>query len=189
MKNKINLRVKSFAFFVLKLIAVGSVIGIGITFPNLLNAVKGVSTYHRRITRAKSKLMRALYYLESKKLVTLYQRKDKDFIKITKHGQKRISYFDLENLRLKTTNRWDKKWRLVVFDIPEDKKNTRDALARKLKEIGFFRLQDSVWITPYNCEEEVDYLKEIYNIRSFVRLALVEKLDGQEILERKFGLF
>jgi len=43
---------------------------------------------------------------------------------------------------------WDRKWRLVIFDIPETRRKARLRLRRFLREQGFGYLQQSVWISP-----------------------------------------
>ncbi|MDP1722064.1 MAG: PaaX family transcriptional regulator C-terminal domain-containing protein [Candidatus Gottesmanbacteria bacterium] len=45
---------------------------------------------------------------------------------------------------------WDRKWRVVIFDIAEVQRTTRNALRDKLRELGFGMLQESVWITPHD---------------------------------------
>ena len=62
---------------------------------------------------------------------------------------------------------WDKKWRLVIFDIPEKKKPAREALREKLKDLGFAKLQDSVWVTPFPCENEIKLIKLVFNLSDF----------------------
>lgn len=57
---------------------------------------------------------------------------------------------------------WDKKWRLVIFDIPEKHRKARNLIRFKLKEWGFKRLQDSVWSTKVNCTNEFrEYVKDV----------------------------
>ncbi len=43
---------------------------------------------------------------------------------------------------------WDGKWRMVVFDLPEDKRSLRNELRRELRAARFGGLQGSVWINP-----------------------------------------
>src|SRR3989344_4593151 len=59
---------------------------------------------------------------------------------------------------IKKPARWDKLWRLVIFDIPEEERTGRMALAAKLKELGFYPLQKSVFIHPYECKDEIDFI-------------------------------
>jgi len=44
--------------------------------------------------------------------------------------------------------RWDARWRLVLYDVPEARSSTRNKLRRYLQDRGFGYLQKSVWITP-----------------------------------------
>jgi len=50
--------------------------------------------------------------------------------------------------------RWDKKWRVVVFDVEETNKQTRERFRSKLKELGFGMLQESVFISPHNIAKD-----------------------------------
>lgn len=50
--------------------------------------------------------------------------------------------------------RWDGRWRLVLFDVPETRSTERDKLRRYLQQRGFGYLQNSVWITPDPVKEE-----------------------------------
>jgi phenylacetic acid degradation operon negative regulatory protein len=43
---------------------------------------------------------------------------------------------------------WDQKWRLFLFDIPEQQKSQRRQLTRALAKAGCGCLQGSVWIAP-----------------------------------------
>ena len=51
---------------------------------------------------------------------------------------------------------WDKRLYLVSYDIPNDKKITRDRLRQTLKQLGCGLLQESVWLTPYNPKQVLE---------------------------------
>lgn len=60
------------------------------------------------------------------------------------------------------SKKWDKKWRIVIFDIEEKQKKTREALRYKLKELGFGMIQESVWVSPYDVITDFrEYIKSI----------------------------
>ncbi len=84
--------------------------------------------------------------------------------------------------------RWDSKWRLVVFDIPELERKQRDMLRRAISSYGMYQLQQSVWVYPYSCSYLVDSIKNDLGFRSEVLTMLVEEIENQEELEREFGL-
>lgn len=84
---------------------------------------------------------------------------------------------------------WDKKWRLVIFDIPTYQKNAREALRHKIKEMGFYPLQKSVFITPYPCEDEIDFISSVFEIdRNNVLILEVSKFEGEEKLRNYFKI-
>lgn len=57
---------------------------------------------------------------------------------------------------------WDGFWRLVIFDIPESRRSERDRLRRRLLALGFGRLQDSLYLSPYDWDEAVFGAKVLF---------------------------
>ena len=90
---------------------------------------------------------------------------------------------------MKITERvWDNKWRVVFFDIPEKYRRGRDSLRNKLRELGFYELQKSVFVFPHECRDEIDFITEYYGIRKYVRYAVMDFIDNAEHLKVKFSL-
>lgn len=85
---------------------------------------------------------------------------------------------------------WDKKWRVVVFDIPEKKRNQRNFLRGRLKWLGFKELQKSVWIFPYDIKQELEELLTICksDISGDVRFMEVGKIEDDKDLKDYFNL-
>lgn len=73
--------------------------------------------------------------------------------KITEKGE--IEFDNILKV-LKDRDKWDKKWRMVIFNIPEKNRDLRDRLRRELSRIGLGMMQPSVWISPLNIKEELD---------------------------------
>lgn len=74
-------------------------------------------------------------------------------LRISSNGQKKLSRdFPFLNFQ---NQKWDQKWRIVTFDIPVKKTNERNRLRRKLKELGFGMLQQSIWISPHGFEDDI----------------------------------
>jgi DNA-binding transcriptional regulator PaaX len=96
------------------------------------------------------------------------QANDVEKFYLSKEGKKRWLQYQLRNLKLKKSKRWDKKWRIVLFDIPELQKKIRDALRRKLKDLGFLEFQKSVFIYPFPCKDEINFIINFFNIEDNV---------------------
>jgi hypothetical protein len=54
---------------------------------------------------------------------------------------------------------WDKKWRIIMYDIPNTHTSARHEIRRKLRAYGCFHLQRSVLITPFACFDDVAHLR------------------------------
>ena len=92
-------------------------------------------------------------------------------------------------MKIKKPTKWDDEWRVVIFDIPERFKKAREALRKKLKDLGFIKLQESVFVLPYECENEINFITEIFLIRPFVRFMRVKSFTNEEQIRLRFGLF
>jgi len=107
---------------------------------------------------------------------------------ILERGRKKLLSYNLDSLEIKKPKRWDGIWRIVIFDIPEDEKIARNALRLKLKELGFYQLQKSVFIYPYPCLNEIQFIEEIFKIGPYINFIEARKIEGGEWLKQKFDL-
>ncbi|MDP4000955.1 MAG: hypothetical protein Q8P83_01835 [bacterium] len=166
--------------------AVGGVIVVSIVAPNLFSIL---SPRYKTVTKyTNNQVKRSLKRLEMNDMVNISEKDSMVKINLTKNGERKVIEYNLENLKIKRDKSWDRKWRIVIFDIPEKYKSNRTVFARKLRELGFVNLQKSVWVTPYPCEDEIDFLKEIYEIRPFIRLITADRIDIQHDLLKQFKL-
>ncbi len=106
---------------------------------------------------------------------------------LTNKGKFKALTYHFEKMRINQDN-WDDKWRIVVFDIPEKLKKGRDALRRKLKELGFYELQKSVFIFPFECQNEIEFIIEFFGLRRYVRVGILEHIDNEAHLKKIFKL-
>jgi DNA-binding transcriptional regulator PaaX len=140
---------------------------------------------------SKQSFERSLRSLARKKL--LMERKNKDgsvtFV-LTKKGQKSAELCDLYggSLKFKKPGKWDKRWRVVMFDIPEKNRIFRGILREHLQEIGFVTLQQSVFVYPYPCENQLIKLAELYSASAYVRILTVSFIDNESKLREKFKI-
>lgn len=108
---------------------------------------------------------------------------------LTKAGERKLAYYRMRTLKEGfTPKQWDGKWRMVVFDIAEHKRSRRDWLRRELRHVGFVRLQNSVWITPYSCEEFISLLKADGKLGASTLFAVIEKIEDDQLLKIRFQL-
>ena len=137
----------------------------------------------------KQALHRAIKNLYQSKIVDIKEDKEGNVTLIlTEKGKQKALKYDLDNISVPKMQKWDKKWRVVLFDIPEKRKKIREALRSHLKQMNFFEFQKSVFVHPFECKDEIDYLIEFYNIRPFVRFMISESIDNELHLKKHFNL-
>jgi len=110
----------------------------------------------------KKRFYNAFYKLRKQGYVKMEYRGKQLYISLTKEGRKWAGKYQIDDLKIKKPRKWDKKWRLLIFDIKDKQKVKREALRGKLKELGFYQLQKSVWICPYEFHKEADILRSFF---------------------------
>lgn len=134
-------------------------------------------------------LGRAIHALYASRLVDGRENPDgTTTLILSENGKKRALKFKIDAMKVKKPAAWDKKWRVVIFDIPEKRKKVRDALRGHLRQLGFYELQKSVFVHPYPCEDEMEFLVEFHGVRPHVRQLTVHTIDNDLHLRQKFKL-
>ncbi len=105
---------------------------------------------------------------------------------ITKKGREKIIKKHLKNQHKKENKKWDGKWRSIIFDIPEVSRKDRDFLRRELKSIGLIEVQQSVWVSPYQIEKELNTLLKLWktDFQGDIRFLLIEKMNDRDLKEK-----
>jgi phenylacetic acid degradation operon negative regulatory protein len=84
---------------------------------------------------------------------------------------------------------WDGKWRMVMFDIREERKRAREQLRVLLTGAGFWRIQDSVWVYPYPCDDFIALVRAHLRSGTGEMLSFVaEALEADRKLREHFKL-
>jgi len=127
--------------------------------------------------------------LAIKGYVRFVEKNGKKHLEITEAGRRMIA---LEHARAsapaRAKRRWDKRYRLVMFDIPQHKRSTRDRLRRMMLDFGFLRVQYSVWVSPYDCEELIALVKAELRLGKDVLYVVVEQIENDGWIKKHFQL-
>ena len=179
-------RLGAFQQAMLAAVVVGSVVLIAATIPNAARLLKYFPGYKKGAKfnyQAKSALGR----LAAKGLVVFVEEGGKRYAHITEKGERAIQ-METEKVKIAKKRKWDRRWRVVIFDIPEKRKSVRASLRRFMDEYGFVRLQDSVWIYPHDCEDLIALVKANFRVGADVLYMIVERLERDQYLREHFSL-
>jgi CRISPR-associated endonuclease Cas2 len=90
------------------------------------------------------------------------------------------------SISFKKPQKWDKKWRIVIFDIPEKERLFRAILREHLYNLKFFKLQQSVFVSPHPFEKPILELVALYSVQPYVRVITANKIDNELKLKKHF---
>ena len=137
-----------------------------------------------------SKIKRVLKNLEKKEIIYLEEKDGEVYVSLKGiFTPLTLKYSIQPLLELKRKEKkWNGKWFMVFFDVPEVQRNKRDYLRRYLKDIGFYSYQKSVYIFPYECEKEIQLIKKIVESAKYMSFIVAEKIENEDRIKTYFGL-
>ncbi|OHA39967.1 MAG: CRISPR-associated endonuclease Cas2 [Candidatus Taylorbacteria bacterium RIFCSPLOWO2_12_FULL_47_20] len=167
---------------ILSCVALTGILAVGLVAPNVIGAMA-------KLGIISTKRQREYVNVSCRRLIRqgLLEQKG-GRVYLTSQGRQILRHLELADFKLKKPKRWDGKWRVLVFDIPERNRALRNKIRDTLASIGFIRLQDSVWVYPYDCEDLISLLKADFRVGEEMLYMIVESLEGDEPLQNSFHL-
>lgn len=157
-----------------------------------------VLNFYRNLSRATGKknylkdrdirFDNAFYYLKRKGYLDIQKRNRQIYISLTREGRKMAGKYSIDDLEIRKPKKWDGKYRILIFDIPNNFRIKRDALRGKLKELGFYRLQQSVWVCPHECEKEINLLREFFGLTTRELILITGGIENDKFLQKLFSI-
>lgn len=178
---------KTIVKIILATIGFAGIMTIAAIAPNSLQMLElfrlGKKKYKPRSAYHALKRMQKQRLIEIKKEVD-----DKIILTITEKGKKKLLEYNIDDMEIKKPEKWDKKWRIVSFDIPEKRKGAREALREKLKDFDFYPLQKSLFVFPFPCQDEIDFIAKIFQIQNYITYFEAPKISNEYKLRKYFDL-
>lgn len=172
---------------VLLLLQAGVALSFAGTLPRQFRILEELVDEWKDINRAY--LYRIIRDFEDEQLVRIEEDEDGTrTVVLSERGKKRAFTFHIHTVTIPVPARWNGFWHSVFFDIPEELKKTRGALRSKLYELGFYHWQKSVFVHPYPCRDQIDFLATFFNVRRYVRYATLTNVTQEAELLRHFKL-
>lgn len=172
----------------LGILKTGAILGLAVFAPNALKLFKNFGKDKRWSEYYPSSLERLTKRLYRRGLVEIKYKNGSPVVQISEKGKMEILEYDLGRMTITKPNVWDGKWRIVMFDISEKYKKTRDIVRSKLQELGFYPYQESVFIYPYACEKEIKYIREVLSVPHAIKMIRADRVENEQDLRRIFKI-
>ena len=178
---------ESFSYKLLKALAMGGSIVLASSNPYF--GLKIGEAFKRELSRKKwGEFHKEINKLKRKKRINVSQNSDGSYnVEITNLGKNLVAKYNLDDLVVKQPDQWDGFWRFCSFDIPGVKKQARQALLSKLKELDFIMAQKSLWTHPFECREELAVIAKAFEVKPYIHFFVAHDLDKDGFFRRKFS--
>jgi DNA-binding transcriptional regulator PaaX len=153
--------------------------------PRIIKLIK----YKYKNKKEKKKVSNAFYLLKKENLINIEYRGSQMFISLTKEGKEKAGKYQIDTLEIKKPEKWDKKWRVLIFDVKEKDRIKREALRGKIIELGLYQLQRSVWVCPYNFQKEVEIIRSFFGFsQNEMKIITASEIENDKEIKLFFGL-
>lgn len=172
---------------ILSWLAIGGAVCIAATSPyfvqNFIKSFKNKNKYNNK------KIHDTFYQLRKNGCIRIERKNHQISIFLTEEGKKKAGRFQIDSLKINKPKKWDGKWRIVIFDIIQLENFKRNAFRGKLEELGFKCMQKSVWVHPYQCQDEIKLLRDFFGLaKKDIRLITAESVEDDAYLKKIFDL-
>jgi DNA-binding transcriptional regulator PaaX len=117
-----------------------------------------------------------------------YVKVENGKVSLTPRGESFAALLGEGEYAIRKPKRWDGKWRVLIFDIPQRRARLRHRLRSIFVSLGFYLLQDSVWVYPYDCEDLMTMMKVDLKVGKDVRYIIADKIELDTELRKHFSL-
>lgn len=134
-------------------------------------------------------ITRSLKGLREAGLIEQIPSPQNEYARLTKEGRKKMHSLELDSDTTLVNTSWDGFWRIILLDLPENRKNERESLRYLLKKAGFVCLKNSAWISPYPFEHLFTNIKKDLGLKTEMMIIVTELIDeeSKKILFETFG--
>jgi len=175
---------------IIQWLLIAGAISVAATSPYFgVNAWRAFQNRQKRKKYPKQKFSDVFTRLKRKNAIHIERTGHEVKISLTAEGRKLAGYMQIDSLAIKKPAKWDKKWRIIMFDIGQLKLMQRNALRSKLKELGFAPFQKSIWLHPFDCRDEIKVLKDFFGLDDGeVCLITAENIAREDSFKKYFSL-
>ncbi len=169
-------------------VSAAGILSVALLAPNALQVLNMFDGGKRRRMNPKYLFGTAFEKLTAKGMIQFGNTESGKYVRLTEKGQHELARMVARKPDTRVHHRWDKRWRMVIYDIKEERKVIRMQLQENLRAFGFYKLQQSVWVYPYDCEALLILLKADFKIGQEVLYIVVEKIENDKRLRDHFNL-
>lgn len=144
-----------------------------------LKAEAGSGSSKKALPAQTYAITRSLKNLAETGLIERLESGQGEYARLTQKGRQKLASLKLDTTNAITNPHWDGKWRIVLLDLPESRKQEREALRYLLKKAGFELLKNSAWVSPFPFEFLFQNIKKDFGLTTELMVIVTDTLDTE----------
>jgi DNA-binding transcriptional regulator PaaX len=112
-------------------------------------------------------------------LIEAFNSEHRQYFRLTSIGKHKVNNMTLDAESSLVSTTWDGYWRMILLDLPEERKSEREALRYLLKKAGFVAIKNSVWVSMYPFEHLFTNIKKDLNLTTEMMIIVTDKIDEE----------
>jgi phenylacetic acid degradation operon negative regulatory protein len=112
----------------------------------------------------------AIYRMRHQQIVVSIKQDGKTYYTLTEEGIHKMEEGMRRTFRRPEEENWDGNWRVLIYSLPEDKRQLRDQLRNEITWLGFGQLTPGTWISPNDLFAQIRRIVKKYKIESYVQM-------------------
>ncbi|OGI14115.1 MAG: hypothetical protein A3E38_02130 [Candidatus Moranbacteria bacterium RIFCSPHIGHO2_12_FULL_54_9] len=191
-KAKASARARKFKNGELRAIILAAVVlpgavSLALMAPNIVQVIRLFKKRERKY-QTPAHLRKVVEKMRKQGYLSVKKYGDEEKVILTDKGRYELLKYKLRERKLQIPKKWDRKWRIIIFDIQEKRRLLRDKIREQIQRFGFHKLQQSVWVYPYECEELVTLLKADCRMGKELLYIVADEIEGEDALKKRFKL-
>ncbi len=166
---------------IIKYVGLGLLAVSAIAMPGIASLLK---YFNPKNAKEKYSLNKSYKDLVNKNIIFL----SGDKIKLSRKGIELYKKYQTQDIKIKKPKKWNGVWHLVCYDIPEKYKKKRDYFRYVLQDLGFYKIQNSLWVIPWECKEEIAIVCQNIGVQPFVIYMNTDRIPNENKLKNKYNL-
>lgn len=174
---------------ILDALVLGTIVTMVVLAPNAIQLFRNYGKKVRPKRKDLSVFYNQIRQMKKQRLVGETKKDGQTCLVITEKGRERWLSYKEEDMKIPILKHWDGKWWAVSYDIPKEFKLASETFRQKMKDLGLYFWQKSLWIYPFDPGDEIEYLTELYDIAPFVSVFRIDHLPKSDdlFLQAKFA--
>lgn len=172
---------------ILASVGIVGMVSLALMAPNAMQMIKLFKKRDRKY-QTPTHLRKVVQRMHKQGYLLIKNYGNEERVILTDKGRYELLRYQSREKKLPIAKKWDGKWRIVIFDIKEEYHWLRDKVREQIQQFGFQKLQQSVWVYPYECEELVTLLKADCRMGEELLYIVADDIEGADSLKKKFKL-